>query len=153
VKLRPGEYLAAAQLLIVDNGRVKGSALCLLFLLASLASCQLFDPPMAEVGMHITKGGDDISCLVQVFNEQGRQTQEVASSQMGVVYIKRLVPGLWTFKFVGHGGEVYPAVRRIQLGAGATSTIKVEVTVASDPEAEAAASSSVVTYGETEAPP
>lgn len=124
---------------------------CGLLLLAG--SCQLFDPPMCEVGMHVTKDGRDCVCLVQAWNERGRQTQELSTNELGVVYIKRLVAGSWTFKFVGHDGRTYPAVRTIQLAAGATSTITVDVNQEKDPEAEAKASQSVVTYGEDDISP
>lgn len=125
-------------------------ALCVLL---GAASCELFDPPMCEVGMHITDKGKNAAVLVQVFNELGRQTQEVASNELGVVYVKRLVAGTWTFKFIGHEGRVYPAVRTISLQAGATAYLPVELTREKDPESEAAASAAVVSYGENDLSP
>lgn len=133
--------------------RLLATATTAILITALLAGCELFDPPMGEVGMHITRNGKDYTCTVQAFNELGRQTQELHSNALGVVYVKRLVAGKWTFKFKDVNGTYLPAVRTITLAAGATAYLPVEVSIASDPEAEAAASSAVMTYGTDDTAP
>lgn len=120
------------------------SLLCALLL---ACSCELFDPPPAEVGLRITRSGKSASCLVQVFNAEGRQMQEISPNELGVVYAKRLVAGTYTFRFVDHDGKPYPAVRTVTLVSGATAFLPVELTQEKDPEAEAAASAAVRNYG------
>ncbi len=119
---------------------VRGLVVTLLLL--SLCGC--FDPPLGEVGMKITQGGEDQpkSCLVQVFNAEGRQIQEVPTDRVGVCYIKRLSPGVYTFKFKGGDGNMFDAVRTVTVGPGASCYLPVDLNKKSDPKAEAEASTS-----------
>jgi hypothetical protein len=120
----------------------------LLLLAAVAAGCEMFDPPLAEIGMKITNGGKDSSCLVQVFNQEGRQLREVAPNELGVVYVTKLVAGTYTFRFVDHSGRPYPAERTVTLQPGVSAHLPVELTQEKDPEGEALASASVRNYGE-----
>ena len=106
--------------------------------LVLLAGC--FDPPLGEIGMKIIDGDQSHSCLVMVFNDQGRQIQEVPTDELGVLYIQRLVPGVYTFKFKGSDSHVYPAVRTVTIGPGASAYLQVDLNKEKDPEGEAAAS-------------
>jgi hypothetical protein len=113
-------------------------ALALLWLLP-VVGC--FDPANGEIGMKITRGEDICNCLVMVFNEKGLQIQEVPTDQLGVVYVKKLVPGVYTFKFKGAEGSMFSAVRTVRIGEGASCYLAVNVDQAKDPKGEAEASS------------
>jgi hypothetical protein len=115
--------------------------LCGLALACCLLLTGCFDPANGEIGMKITRGEEICNCLVMVFNADGKQIQEVATDQLCVVYIKRLIPGTYTFKFKGGEGNMYPAVRTVRIGEGASCYLPVDVEKAKDPEGEATASS------------
>lgn len=106
------------------------ASLLVLFSVCTLLLAGCSDPEPAEVSMNVTHGGTARSCLVQVFNAQGKQIQEESADQYGVVYVKNLAPGNYTFKFVGHDGQPYPAERSATVRAGGSEFMKVELTEA-----------------------
>ena len=97
--------------------------------------------------MRIMKDGEISNALVMVFTAEGRQIQQVGADQLGVLYVKGLTPGTYTFKFQGGDGQMYPAVRTVTLGEGASSFMEVDVNKAKDPEAEAKATEMGKTAG------
>jgi hypothetical protein len=103
------------------------------YLLANLVSC--FDPEPGEVGMRITLNGSAVSCNVLVFNPKGKQIQQEHADQYGVVYVKKLPPGEYTFKFSGHSNEMYPAVRTAKVTSGGSAFMEVDLNQATDPNA------------------
>lgn len=107
---------------------IKLTSSLLAFVCTALLLTGCGDAEPGEVSMNITHGGTARACLVQVFNSGGRQLQEESADQYGVVYIKNLAPGKYTFKFLGHDGQLYPAERSATVTAGGSEFMKVELT-------------------------
>jgi hypothetical protein len=99
----------------------------------ALTGC--FDPPTGEIGLKLTDSGDVCSCLVMVFNDQGRQIQEVPADQLGVAYIEKLIAGTYTLKFKGSSDSLYPAVRTVTIGPDESAYLEVDVSQPKDPHA------------------
>jgi hypothetical protein len=105
--------------------------------LGALGGC--FDAEPAEIGMHTTVSGQARSCIIQVWNDKGRQIQQEHSDENGVAYIKGLPPGTYTLKFQGSGDQMYPAVRTLTVEAGGNAYLAVDLNQAEDKSGEAAA--------------
>jgi hypothetical protein len=104
--------------------------------------------------MRLTRDDKPISCTVMVFNSEGRQLQAVPSNQLGVVYVKRLYAGDYTFKFAGVGDQIFPAVRHVTIHEGASAFLAVNVDQESDLVGETEASkANGKDYGEYDTSP
>jgi hypothetical protein len=89
-----------------------------------LTSCM--DPEPAEISVIVKQGGQTQNCIVQLFNDAGKQLQEEATAN-GFVYLKNLVPGTYIIKFKDRNNNMYPAVRKVNLGAGDSTPVEVDL--------------------------
>ena len=101
--------------------------------LLSLTSCM--DPEPAEISVIATMDGQPQNARVQVFNSSGKQIQEVYLDR-GIQYIKQLLPGKYTLKFLDNQGNFYPAIREVNIDAGDSVPVEVDLNDTSGNPAE-----------------
>lgn len=94
-------------------------------LMAGLSSC--FDPEPGEISVIATKSGQRQGCGVQLFNSKGVQIDQAPTDMNGLVYLKGIVPGKYTLKFIGNDGHQYPAVINVTVDAGEQETVRVDL--------------------------
>jgi hypothetical protein len=106
---------------------MKKLLLPLLIMVALLAqSCM--DPEPGEISVRCFKDGQPQGCVVQLFNADGKQIQEMDTDWNGLRYFKDLMPGTYSVKFIDQQGVNYPATKSVKLVAGASEVLTVELT-------------------------
>ena len=94
-------------------------------LMSLLGSC--FDPVPGEVSIIATKSGQRTGCGVQLFNAKDVQVDQATTDMDGLVYLKNIVPGRYTLRFVDRDGNRYPAVIKISVEPGEQETVRVDL--------------------------
>jgi hypothetical protein len=89
--------------------------------------CSCFDPPPGEVSIIATKSGQRKGCAVQLFNTKDVQVDQATTDMDGLVYLKNVIPGKYTLRFVDRDGNRYPAVIKITVDAGEQETVRVDL--------------------------
>lgn len=93
--------------------------------MALLGSC--FDPEPGEISVIATKDGRRIGCGVQLFNAKDVQVDQAPTDMEGLVYLKNVVPGKYTLRFVDRDGTRYPAVITVTVSPGEQETVRVDL--------------------------
>ena len=94
-------------------------------LLVGLNSCM--DPEPGEISIIATKNGRPQTCTILVYNSNGVQINLLAANMKGLVYIKKLVPGIYSLKFRDNKNKMYPAEHTVSVVAGQTFVLRVKL--------------------------
>lgn len=95
-------------------------------LLVGMIGCT--DPEPGEISIIAKKNGRQQSCTILVYNSKNVQINMVAADMKGLVYIKKLVPGIYHLKFQDNKNQMYPAEKTVSVGARDTIVVRVELT-------------------------
>lgn len=94
-------------------------------LLALLSGC--LDDPYGEISVRTTRRGKRQGCTVQVFNEAGKQVQEVPTDNVGLLFLKNMKPGTYTLKFISNKDKMYPAEKTVTVRSDGNEVVDVDL--------------------------
>jgi hypothetical protein len=108
--------------------------LIVLALALTVLAQSCMDPEPAEISVIAFENGNPRACMVNVFNANHKQVQQVNTDGQGLVYIKQLAPGTYHLEFATIMGEPYPAKATVDLKGGDSLPVRVELTEAAPAE-------------------
>lgn len=104
---------------------MRWSVLLPLLALLLLAGC--LDPPTGEISVRTTWHGKRKSSVVMLFNSAGRQIDERATDNTGLLFLKNLQAGDYTMKFKNSKDEMLPAVKTVTVHWDSSEIVDVEL--------------------------